>query len=318
MLPYSSSTHVVDLHLVPLGHRLADVADQLAGRPAPRQRRSTSCTTTSPGRPSRRYLEGGPAARPQPRVDGLDRRLDVLRVVVAAADDDHVLDPPRDEQLAASHEPEVAGPQERAFAGVGQPGVERLLRLLRPAPVPAATDCAAHPDLADRAHPAARCERSGSTMRTSWPSHGRPQPTSGSRRLAGAGRDRAALFQRGRVAGTDHRRLGLRPDRSRAASPRRVRSTGRTPPAEAARRERRREPVHRPRADRLGADGRDAPVAQVQGGALLGRDSAGRTSRRRSSARRWCRRGSGRSPASQRSGSCRSAIGDMSRDQAPW
>ena len=46
----------------------------------------------------------------------LGRQLDVLRIVVAAAQDDQVLQAAGDVQLAAGEEPEVAGAQERALA----------------------------------------------------------------------------------------------------------------------------------------------------------------------------------------------------------
>ena len=54
-----------------------------------------------------------------PRAAGwrcLDGPLDVLRVVVAPAHDDQVLDAAGDEQLAVRDEAEVAGAQERPFA----------------------------------------------------------------------------------------------------------------------------------------------------------------------------------------------------------
>ncbi len=54
---------------------------------------------------------------PERGVAPLDGPLDVLRVDVPAPDDDQVLEPPGDEQLAVAEEAEVAGPQERAFAG---------------------------------------------------------------------------------------------------------------------------------------------------------------------------------------------------------
>ena len=59
----------------------------------------------------------------------LGRLLDVLRIVVAAADDDHVLEPAGDEQLAVVHEAEVAGPQEAAFVA-GDAGAEHLVGFL--------------------------------------------------------------------------------------------------------------------------------------------------------------------------------------------
>ena len=51
----------------------------------------------------------------------VDRQLDVLRVVVDAADDDQVFEPAGDEQLAVAQEAQVARAQERP-AAVAQPG----------------------------------------------------------------------------------------------------------------------------------------------------------------------------------------------------
>ena len=94
------------------------------------------------------------------RLDGL---LDVLRIMVAAPDDDQILEPASDEQLAVVEEPEVTGAE--VGAGVGLPGLERLplrtgiwpgehgaerrLRLVAAVPVPLGHARPAHPNLAD-------------------------------------------------------------------------------------------------------------------------------------------------------------------------
>ncbi len=57
--------------------------------------------------------EGRAAARAQRRVGPLDRKFDVLRIKIAAADDDQVLEPAGDEQLATVEEAEIAGAQKR-------------------------------------------------------------------------------------------------------------------------------------------------------------------------------------------------------------
>src|SRR5207302_7501266 len=73
----------------------------------------------------------------QCRVALLHRLLDILRVVVRAADNDDVLDAPGDEQLAALIEkPEVTGPQPRAVFLPDDPRPERCLGLVRIAPIP--------------------------------------------------------------------------------------------------------------------------------------------------------------------------------------
>ena len=56
--------------------------------------------------------EGRRAARLERRVASLGRPLNVLRVNVSPAQDDHVLDPARDEELAVLQEAQVAGPEE--------------------------------------------------------------------------------------------------------------------------------------------------------------------------------------------------------------
>ena len=57
-------------------------------------------------------------ARQHGRMGLLGRLLDVLRIVIAAANDDHVLHAAGDEQLAVAEEAQVAGSQEAAFAAV--------------------------------------------------------------------------------------------------------------------------------------------------------------------------------------------------------
>ena len=49
----------------------------------------------------------------QHRAASLRGPLDVLGVMVTAPDDDQILDPAGDEQLAAQDETEIAGTQER-------------------------------------------------------------------------------------------------------------------------------------------------------------------------------------------------------------
>jgi|GEM_PF-6800528 len=94
--------------------------------------------------------EGGAVALAQRGVGALRRPLDVLRVVVAPADDDQVLQSSGDEQLAIVDEAEVAGAQEGACAFRGA-RVEAVGAVLRLAPVAPADAAAAHPDLADLA-----------------------------------------------------------------------------------------------------------------------------------------------------------------------
>ena len=118
--------HLVDLDLVLLGDGAADrrgdllapVASRAAARPprrrpaAPRRPRSTAKAAPPPGR-SAGWL-------------ALGRQLEVLRIVVAAADDDQVLEPAGDEQLAVR-----AGSPGRRCAGTARRRVGEARRRSR-------------------------------------------------------------------------------------------------------------------------------------------------------------------------------------------
>ena len=159
--------------------------------------------------------EGRAAAAAQhARARVLGRALDVLRVVVAAADDDEVLQPAADEELAAVHEAEVARAQithrraaaaasargrarRRAEVGVArEPAAEVGLGLLGHVPVAFRAARRAHPHLAD------------AVVREPLGALGRD--------------DRDVDAARGRVAAADHARDGRALAR-RALGPLRVR-----------------------------------------------------------------------------------------------
>src|SRR5205823_6453384 len=76
----------------------------------------------------------GPARRTEGRVAALDRLFNVVRIMIAAEEDDEVFEPPRDEQFAAVDEAQVARAQERAVS-VGRDGPEGERRFVRPPPV---------------------------------------------------------------------------------------------------------------------------------------------------------------------------------------
>src|SRR5262245_49367466 len=87
----------------------------------------------------------------------LYRQLDILRVVVAPADDDQVLAAAGDEERVVLDEAEVARTQERSDPIRHQRGVDSLDGLSGAAPVPLGDAGAGDPDLADdggRAGPA--------------------------------------------------------------------------------------------------------------------------------------------------------------------
>src|SRR3984893_3312576 len=77
----------------------------------------------------------------------LHRGLDVFGVVVPAADDDEILQPSRDEQLAFQLEAEVNVAEERSAPAVCAERRECLLRLGRPAPIALRDAPAGEPDL---------------------------------------------------------------------------------------------------------------------------------------------------------------------------
>ena len=87
--------------------------------------------------------------------------FDILRIVVRAANDDEVLDPPGDEQPAVLvQEPEISGPQPVLLRGVHDARVERVRRGRRIFPIAAGYVRPADPDLAKSARgDAAACVR---------------------------------------------------------------------------------------------------------------------------------------------------------------
>jgi hypothetical protein len=92
--------------------------------------------------------ERRPAAGLEQRRRDLHHLLDVLRVVVAAADDEHVLQPAGDEQLAFVEEAQVAGPQPALGGVVGQGAAEGRLGGVGPLEVARRDARAAHPHFA--------------------------------------------------------------------------------------------------------------------------------------------------------------------------
>ena len=78
----------------------------------------------------------------------LRRRLDIVRINVAASDDDEVFQPAADVQLAVMKESEIAGPEERPVA-VGRDSTKRLLGFHRSVPVASRHIVAGDPDFPD-------------------------------------------------------------------------------------------------------------------------------------------------------------------------
>ncbi len=84
---------------------------------------------------------------------GLHGELNVLGVVIAAADDDEVLAASRDEQLAGAKEPQVPGAEKRAAPGLRKIRRECLFGLFGPSPVTLRNARSGDPDLADLVSP---------------------------------------------------------------------------------------------------------------------------------------------------------------------
>lgn len=137
--------HHLRRFLVGLGHRLADRVDQLLGR-----HRLLDAATDLGGDADAflaidRDREGRDPALARRRHLALDGALDVLRIEVVAADDEHVLQAPGDEQFAVAEETEVAGAQPGAPVTLD----EGLRRGFRVAPVAVCDARPGGPDLAD-------------------------------------------------------------------------------------------------------------------------------------------------------------------------
>jgi len=83
------------------------------------------------------------------RVAPFDDLLHVLGVDVAPVDDDELLEPAGDEELAAAEEPEVSGPEVGPAVSTRNAGTKRLRGRLGAAPVPLGDARSTQPDLSD-------------------------------------------------------------------------------------------------------------------------------------------------------------------------
>ncbi len=142
----ANQRHPIDRHLVFDGHLAANGGDDLGQLFAfgPRGLRDDD----QPFAPRHFGHHGGGRHPFQQIVALLNRLLDILRVAIHPADDEHVLQAAGDEQLAVVQEAEVAGPQERPFLGIGNVGVKDRLGRFRVAPISLRDARAADPHLA--------------------------------------------------------------------------------------------------------------------------------------------------------------------------
>ena len=255
--------------------------------------------------------ERGDAAAPDPGHVG-DRLLDLLRVDVAAAGDDHVLGAAGDEEVAVVvDEAEVAG-------------VESSRLRARPPRSPRRSRSSPASTTAPRnwTRPSTRDGRgapASSTMRSSWRGIGWPQPTnvSGCGSPGGAGSIVARVLERLPAETLDAGQAsGRRRRHAQAALGQAVDGPQRLGP-EAERREARREALDRAGEDGLGAVQRDAPRRQVE----PSRSASAILRAHRSKAKFGaavmvprCRE----MASSQRTGLARKASGDIETIGMPW
>ena len=205
----------------------------------------------------------------------LGRLLDVLRIVVAAADDDHVLHAAGDKQLAVAEEAQVAGPQESCPRGRDL-RAEHLLGFFRRVPIALRHRRTLNQNLADLAVRTLDCRlRLDDDDRVIASSAG-PQPTSRCVISSGsphAGTTRCSASAARFTVQNPSARADSRA-RPPAASIPPVRSTDRTPACESRPAERFGKMLERFRANRLGAAERQPPTAQIERRPLFGRRAA--------------------------------------------
>src|SRR5262249_53361288 len=87
------------------------------------------------------------AVGPKGRMALLDGRLDVLRVVVGASNNDCILQSARDEQATVLDKTQVSRAKEWAFAALGQASLENSGRFVWPVPVALRDVRSGHPVL---------------------------------------------------------------------------------------------------------------------------------------------------------------------------
>src|SRR5688572_10426328 len=139
-----------DLHLVLLGHSLPDRVDDLFIRPCAiaLDLLHDDQTLLAFNLQRERCATSGPQ-RPMALFDGL---LDVLRVMIEAANDDQVFETAGDVEFAVVHETKIAGAQKSFLVIACKRSVKRLRSRLGLIPVPAGHAWARNPNLTDLAY----------------------------------------------------------------------------------------------------------------------------------------------------------------------
>ena len=145
----------------------------------------------------------------QGRMALLGGKLDVLRVVVATANDNQVLQPPGAVQLATMEKAQVAGAQVRAFARVFDKGTERLLGFFGPVPIALGHAGTGDPDFA---HFALGTFAAGFGIDDDYVQVRQPLPAADQTPRAGSPRGgfhHRVLFQLSGIDRQNHRRIRL-------------------------------------------------------------------------------------------------------------
>ena len=138
----------VKLDAVLLRHRLADCRDGLFDIQLAKMLAFHLADHHQPFFPVDIHAHGSGCVQSDRGVAGFNRTLDILRVMIPAADDDQVLDAPGNEKLSAKQESKIAGPQERTIAA-GQACLEYTRGVGVAAPVPLCDVRPGHPDFAN-------------------------------------------------------------------------------------------------------------------------------------------------------------------------
>ena len=199
------------------------------------------------------------------------RQLDVVRIVIPPANDDQVLASAGHIQLAIDQATQIAGSQERAFAGIGQMRLKGLRGVVRSVPIALRDGLPCHPDFAHMARFASQTRFRIDDLHPSVVEHA-ARADEGATRLTSGGGNESALLIRADV-GVEQDRVGagwrVRDAQCRFGQ---TVAGGQAGPAQAALLERRVEVAQRLRLDWFGGDGGRDPATQIESGSQLRRD----------------------------------------------
>src|SRR3954462_13681089 len=148
--PWRHQNEVPDVQAVRIGYRGGDIALDLM---QPACRRISPLLDLDDGHQLLGTVHRNRNRRDTTAGDFLDRCLDVLGKMIAATNDEHVLDTADDEQPAIGREAQITGSEPGSVSGARRRVIERCTEALLlpgwPAPVAFRDIVAMHPDLAD-------------------------------------------------------------------------------------------------------------------------------------------------------------------------